>query len=248
MWSSNNTSKKDCAVHSNRYTFFYAAGLSVVTAILLAFAAEGLKPAQEANIALDKKTSILRAMRITSTERDVLEKTYEERVEEMVVDSKGEVLTDVTADEIVLKEELARPAAERRLPLYVYTGDDSRKYYVVPMQGVGLWGPIWGYLSLEDDFNTVYGAFFDHKGETPGLGAEISETPFQQQFQGKKIMSDDNRFVSVHVVKPTAKVSYGPEHRVDGISGGTITSNGTDQMLKNNIEPYIAYFGKVKGS
>ena len=110
------------------------------------------------------------------------------------------------------------------------------------MQGLGLWGPLWGWISLEDDFNTVYGAFFSHKSETPGLGAEISERPFQQQFEGKKIMSQDNNFVSVHVVKPSAKVSYGIEHRVDGVSGGTITSNGTDAMLKNAIEPYLAYF------
>lgn len=233
-------------MHSNRYTFIYATVISVVTAVLLAFSAEGLKPFQDANIALDKKTSILRSLRHPETERTVIEKTYAERVKELVVNAQGEEVSGVNAQEVVLKDELEKPLAERRLPLYIYTAEDGRKNYVIPMQGVGLWGPIWGYISIEEDFNTVYGAFFDHKSETPGLGAEIAEKPFQQQFQGKKIMSGDNRFISVHVVKKAAKTDYGPEHRVDGISGGTITSTGTDKMLKECVEPYLGYFGKIK--
>ncbi len=114
------------------------------------------------------------------------------------------------------------------------------------MRGVGLWGPIWGYISLESDFNTVHGAFFDHKGETPGLGAEIAEKSFQQQFEGKKIYNNDNSFVSVNVMKAAEKSELDPVNRVDAISGGTITSKGTDAMLKNCIEPYLAYFGKIK--
>lgn len=233
-------------MHSNRYTFIYAIVLSVITAVLLAFASEGLKPFQDANIALDKKTSILRAVRVTDTERAAIEKIYAERVKALVVNNKGEELSGVTTDEIVLKDELAKPVDQRRLPLYIYTGDDGKKRYVVPLQGVGLWGPIWGYISIEEDFNTVYGAFFGHKSETPGLGAEIAEAPFQQQFQGKKIMGNDNNFVSVHVMKKATKSDIGPEHRVDGISGGTITSNGTDKMLKEWLEPYLGWFGKGK--
>lgn len=235
-------------MHSNRYTFIYAIVLSVITAVLLAFASEGLRPAQEANIALDKKTSILRAVRVTDTERAAIEKIYTERVKELVVNNKGEELSGVTTDDIVLKDELAKPVDQRRLPLYIYTGDDSKQRFVVPLQGVGLWGPIWGYISIEDDFNTVYGAFFGHKSETPGLGAEIAEAPFQQQFQGKKIMGNDNNFVSVHVMKKAAKSDLGPEHRVDGVSGGTITSNGTDKMLKDWLEPYLGWFGKIKSN
>jgi len=233
-------------MHSNRYTFIYAAIISVITAVLLAFASQGLKPLQDANVALDKKTSILRAVRVDATERNAIEKIYAEQFKELVVNSKGEELSGVNAQSIVLKNELAKPVEQRQLPLYVYTGDDGKKRYVVPMNGVGLWGPIWGYVSIEEDFNTVYGAFFDHKSETPGLGAEISERPFQDQFQGKKIMGADNNFVSVHVVKKTAKIDVGPEHRVDGISGGTITSNGTDKMLRDWLEPYLGYFGKQK--
>ncbi len=218
--------------------------LSVVTAVLLAFASEGFRPLQEANIALDKKTNILRSVRIYTQKRAEIEQIYKDRVHEMVVDAKGNELSDADANAIVLKDEVAKPAADRKLPLYVYTAEDGKKHYVVPMQGVGLWGPIWGYISIEEDFNTVYGSYFDHKGETPGLGAEIAEKSFQQQFEGKKIMEGD-KFVSVYVAKITEKIPYGPEHRVDGISGGTITSKGADVMIKNCVEPYLGYFAKL---
>ncbi len=235
-------------MHSNRYTLLYAAGISIITAVILAVSSEGLKPAQEANIALDKKSNILRSVRIASTDRKTIESTYSANVQELVINSSGEVLPDVSAQSVVMKDEVTKAPAERKLPLYVYSGEEGKKYYILPMRGVGLWGPIWGYLSIEGDYNTVYGAFFDHKGETPGLGAEIAEKPFQEQFQGKKILADDGKFISVHVVKKTDKVDFGNEHRVDGISGGTITSRGTDAMIKNCIEPYMAYFNKLKSN
>lgn len=233
-------------MHSNRYTLIYATVLSVITAIVLAVSAEGLKPAQEANVALDKKSNILRAVRLSYTERRQIENTYAERVLEMVLDGTGKPLSGVTTSQIDLKEEISKAPQQRRLPLYIFTEKDGKKYYIIPLRGVGLWGPIWGYISLQEDFNTVYGSFFDHKSETPGLGAEIAELPFQEQFQGKKIMSDEGQFVSVNVVKKTDKVSYGSEHRVDAISGGTITSKGTNDMIKNGTTPYLAYFELIK--
>ena len=233
-------------MHSNSYTLLYAAAISVITAVILAVTSEGLKPLQEANVALDKKSNILHSVRIASTDRATIENTYNSKVQAMVLNSAGEELSDVKPESVRLKDEINKAPGERQLPLYVFTDDGGAKYYVVPVRGVGLWGPIWGYLALESDFNTVYGAFFDHKGETPGLGAEIAEKPFQEQFQGKKIMTEQDKFISVNVVKATDKVSFGDEHRVDGISGGTITSRGTDAMLKNCVEPYLAYFEKLK--
>lgn len=233
-------------MHSNKYTFIYAIVISVITAVLLAFSAEGLKPFQDANIKLDTKTSILRCVREYTTDRATIEKIYAAQVKELVVDSEGNEHADLSAPDIALKKEFEKPLKERKLPLYIFTGSDSKKRYIIPMQGVGLWGPIYGFISIEEDFNTVYGSFFSHKSETPGLGAEISERFFQDQFQGKKILDANNQFVSVHVVKKAAKVAIGPENRVDGISGGTITSNGTDQMLKKCIEPYLVYFEKLK--
>ena len=233
-------------MHSNSYTFLYAIGISILTAVILAFASEGLKPLQDANIKLDNKTSILRAVKIYSTDRTELETTYDTKVREVVVNAAGEEITGDKASAIKLKEQFEKPEAERHLPLYVFTGPDNRERYIVPMQGVGLWGPIYGYISLEDDLNTVYGAYFAHKGETPGLGAEIAERPFQDQFPGKKILDASNNFVSVNVVKSSAKVDFGPEHRVDGISGGTITSDGTDKMIEDCFKPYLPYFAKIR--
>lgn len=235
-------------MHSNFYTFVYAAAISVVTAIILAFTAEQLKPAQEANVALDKKSNILKSVHLYLSERGEIERIYDERIEEFVVNAAGEAQADADADKVKLKDEVGKPAAERQLPVYVYTDEGGKRYFVLPVYGVGLWGPIWGYLALESDGNTVYGAYFDHKGETPGLGAEIAERFFQDQFQGKKIMNEQNNFVSVRVMKKTDKADFGPEHRVDGISGGTITSNGTDAMLRNCIEPYLSYLEKQKAT
>lgn len=244
-WS-NGTLKTDSNVHSNRYTLLYAAALSVVTAVLLAVAAQSLKPAQEANVALEKKANILRAVRLNFTDRQQIETAYAERVREQVIDGSGKSIAGVSAGEIDLSDELTKEPSQRRLALYVYTHTDGKKYYVVPLRGTGLWGPIWGYVSLANDFDTVYGAYFDHKGETPGLGAEIAQTPFQEQFQGKKIRSGEGQFVSVRVLKPTDKLPVGAEHRVDGISGGTITSRGTDVMLRNCLLPYLEYFDSLK--
>ncbi|SOE22556.1 Na+-transporting NADH:ubiquinone oxidoreductase subunit C [Spirosomataceae bacterium TFI 002] len=232
-------------MHNNRYTFLFAIGISCITAVILVLTSQTLKPLQEVNIALDKKSSILKSVGIYTTESAEIESIYNSSVTEMVVNSQGEVLEALNADKIQMKNEVKKADAERSLPLYVYNGEDG-KYYIVPMYGVGLWGPIWGYVSIQDDFNTVNGSFFDHKGETPGLGAEISEIAFQDQFKGKKMLNDQNNFISVHVVKSSAKVEYGNEHRVDAISGGTITSVGVDEMIANCVEPYYAYFQTLK--
>ena len=231
-------------MHNNRYTFLYAIGMSIITAVILAFTAESLKPLQEENLALDAKSNILKSVLINTDNKEEIEKTYSSNVEELVVNANGEVLEGVSPAEVDLKKEVAKAPEDRQLPLYIYKGEKT--FYVVPMRGVGLWGPIWGFISLENDFNTVHGAFFDHKGETPGLGAEIAEKPFQEQFEGKEIYDDQNNFVSVNVLKASEKSPLDAENRVDAISGGTITSNGTDEMLKNCIEPYLTYFEKIK--
>lgn len=232
-------------MHSNKYTFTYAIVISVITAIALSFASEYLKPFQEANIALDRKTQILHSVGLKTKVRNEINKIYAEQVEEMVIDGKGMLLEDLNSNQILLKEEIVKPMESRRLPLYIYTSDNNEKYYVLPVRGSGLWGPIWGYISIESDFNTIHGTTFDHKAETPGLGAEIAQEIFQDQFIGKKIMMD-NSFVSVRVLKKGEKMNIGSEHIVDGITGGTITSRGTDVMLKNCIEPYLTYFKTIK--
>ncbi len=112
------------------------------------------------------------------------------------------------------------------------------------MRGKGLWGPIWGYIALSEDFNAIYGANFDHKSETPGLGAEINEQWFQDMFKGKNIFNEQGKFVSVEVMKGGAPDDAA--HAVDAISGGTITSNGLENMIMDCLAPYQAYFEKNK--
>ena len=123
----------------------------------------------------------------------------------------------------LLKNEQKKPLEEQSLPVFRAEPDDGEKVIIIPVEGKGLWGPIYGYVSLKSDMNTIYGTNFDHKGETPGLGAEINTTAFESQFHGKKLFDNDN-FISVQVLKGGA-----PEndiHGVDAISGGTITSKG----------------------
>lgn len=117
-------------------------------------------------------------------------------------------------------------------------------FYIIPVRGKGLWGPIWGYIALEGDMNTVYGVSFGHKSETPGLGAEIETVKFQQQFNGKKIFDQDGDFVSIKAVKGGAL----PDniHGVDAVSGATITSDGVTEMFRRTLSNYIPYFKKTK--
>lgn len=235
-------------MHNNRYTFLYAIGISVLTAIILVLTSEKLKPLQDANVALDAKKNILKSVLVNSEESGAIEKMYDGSVEELVINSQGDILEGVTVSSVDMKKEVAKEPSERQMPLYVFTSESGAKSYVIPLRGVGLWGPIWGFVSLKDDFNTIHGAFFDHKGETPGLGAEITEASFQEQFQGKKVLDGSGKFVSVNIMKTTMKSDLNPENRVDGISGGTITSNGADEMLKNCVEPYLSYFNKLKSN
>ncbi len=235
--------------NSNTYTFIYSAIITVISAVLLAVSSEGLKPAQDANILLEKKMNVLNAVRFKSHDPKEIESSYKKYIQELVLNSKGEEIKNVNPLNIVMKDEGKKPSEERKLPLYVYTGEDGKKYFIVPLYGAGLWGPIWGYISIDgSDFNTVYGSFFDHKGETPGLGAEIATEDFQSRFVGKKIMEKDN-FVSVRVLKKGSPIVMDnvTDHRVDGISGGTITSRGVDNMLNEWISQYTSYFSLIKG-
>jgi Na+-transporting NADH:ubiquinone oxidoreductase subunit C len=132
-------------------------------------------------------------------------------------------------------------------PLYVIE-KDGQKRYIIPLLGRGLWGSIWGTIALRDDFSTVAGVTFGHKSETPGLGAEIAMPAFQQQFDNKKIFSENGDFVSIQVLKGGVKSHPSvPEiHGVDAISGGTITSDGTNNMISSNLRNYLPYFNKMK--
>ncbi len=209
----------------------------VVVALMLALVSGALKSKQNANIELDKKKQILSSLMIDLKGKDAA-KLYDEMItNELIINAEGKTLKEGKggAFGIDFAKEMNKPAEKRELPVYVATLDGKTKY-IVSLQGAGLWGAIWGYMSFNDDKNTVYGAYFSHASETPGLGAEIAEKHFQNEFKGKQVLNDKNEFVSIGVVKP----GQTEENRdyVDGISGGTITSKGVEAMLMNCIGQY----------
>jgi len=235
---------------SNTYIFVFSLIMVTIVAVLLSFVSMSLKPRQQLNIETEKKDNILTTVGITGEATGVDKNTFiSDEFKKYITDSycvdfKGGKL-DADAFEVTLnlEEELRKPKEDRNYPLFIYTGDDGTKRYVVPVRGRGLWGPIWGYIALESDLNTIAGAVFDHEGETPGLGAQIASVPFEKQFDGKTIFDQQGKFVSVEVVKGGADPS--DTHGVDAISGGTITSKGLQAMLMDCLGGYVAYFKEL---
>jgi Na+-transporting NADH:ubiquinone oxidoreductase subunit C len=213
----------------------------VAVAALLSLAATLLQPAQAKNLEIEKKKNMLESIGVQAT-RNNTEKLYDKYIKEsFVINYKGEPVEGVDAFTVVLKNEQKKPVEEQYLPVFRAFPDDGEKVIIIPVEGKGLWGPIYGYVSLRSDMNTVYGVNFDHKGETPGLGAEINTSAFEGMFPGKKLFEDGN-FVSIQVIKGGAK--SGDIHGVDAVSGGTITSKGLQKMLYDCIKKYNDYLLK----
>lgn len=229
--------------NSNKYTFIYSVIMVVVVAALLTIVALGLQPRQQKNIELEKKRNILSSLNIESTP-EVVENLFDKYIiESFTINTAGEKVPEVEAFTINLKDELKKAPEVQSWPLYVAKIDDGSTKYIFALYGKGLWGPIWGYIAMNDDFTTVYGVYFDHKSETPGLGAEISTPTFQAKFVNKKIFDESGKFVSVDVVKGGAGDNM---YAVDAVSGGTITSNGLRDMLKNCISAYLKFIDENK--
>lgn len=235
--------------YSNTYIFLFSSALVILVAAILSFVSESLRPIQQLNIEIEKKQDILRSVgkaqdfATVPNKNDYILKEFDTYIKNsIVVNSKGELVEGRDAFEITkkLKDELEKPLDQRGLPIFIYEDEAQTKMFVVPVRGKGLWGPIWGYISLQDDFTTVFGAVFDHQSETPGLGAEIREAWFQKEFHGRKIFNDQGKFVSVEVVK--GGTSPDNPYGVDAISGGTITSKGVQKMLLDCLGPYESYF------
>ena len=228
-------------INKNSYTVFFASIMVIIVAAALAYAAIGLKPFQDSNIVVEKKQNILSSVGIT-IDRENAQAKYSEYIKsEIVLNNKGEEV-EGSAFDIDLSKEMKKDVNTQLLPLFISQIDGATSY-IIPLRGKGLWGPIWGFIALKDDLTTVYGAVFDHKGETPGLGAEINQPFFQEPFAGKTIFEGLN-FTSIKVVK--VGYSKGDMHAVDGISGGTITSDGVTDMLSERLSMYLAYFEKIK--
>ena len=194
--------------NKNSYIIIYSAVMVIIVAFLLAFIFQALKPMQDVNVALDKKKQILASLNIRDLANNEAEAKYGEVVKKEVTIGDGLMLYDCQVD--------------------------GKQKYVVPVRGMGLWGPIWGYVALDEDKNTVYGAYFNHESETAGLGAEIKDSrAWQDQFRGKKVFAADGETVAI-AVKKKADVKN-PESECDAVTGATLTSDGVSLMLQESF-------------
>jgi NADH:ubiquinone oxidoreductase, Na(+)-translocating, C subunit len=240
--------KKKIDINGNAYTVIYSVVIVIVVAILLTIASTALKPAQELNIKIEKQENILKTVgkggdaKNAANKATYIDEQYKQYiVESYVVDMSGNK-KEGDAFTTELKVELAKPEAERSLPVFIYR-DGNELRYVLQLRGKGLWGPIWGYVAFESDMNTIAGVIFDHEGETPGLGADIITNNFQAPFKGKEIFEGD-KLVSITVQKPGSNPL--DKHTVDGLSGGTITGNGLQKMIADNLNVYSGFINKIK--
>ncbi len=230
---------KKLNTNSNGYIIGYSAVLVVVVAFLLAFIYQSLKDRQDANVALDKKKQILAALNIRDlSNEDAAQKYAEVVVADRIIDEKGQTLADGQqgGENDAFKLNSA-DAKNGRLAFYVCQVNGETKY-VMPVYGMGLWGSIWGYVAVNDDMNTVYGAYFDHESETAGLGAEIKDSrAWQEQFKGKKVFAEGQDNVALSVLKKSDIKD--PSTQCDGVTGATLTSNGVSEMLQNSLGKYV---------
>lgn len=221
---------------SNTYTIIYIIVLVVLVGTALAATSLSLRGKQQENIDADKMSQILAAALITPQKGNVVADFDKYITEQFVVNSKGEKVEGVNAFGVDVAAQSKLPADRRELPVFVCQTPDNAIKYIVPVYGAGLWGPIWGYVAFDADGSTIYGAYFAHQGETPGLGAEIEKPQFSSQFEGKQVFKDGH-FHPIAVVKAGQQPLNGEDY-VNGISGGTITSKGVGSMLDNCLTPY----------
>ena len=230
---------------SNAYTIIYAAVMVILVALGLSFTHQALSERQTKNVQIDKMQQILRSMKL-----EVSTEEAEDRYNNLITDaylinietgakkesSAGTLPTDSAF--------MVNVADGNEFPVYEAEIDGEKKY-IIPMNGKGLWGPIWGYIAIDSDGKTVYGVDFGHDSETPGLGAEITHEPFRNQFVGKELFKDGS-FKSIAVVKKGRTLS--DRDYVDGISGGTITSQGVDAMIYDSIDNYKSFLANLDSS
>lgn len=216
--------------NSNLYIIVYSTVMVVIVALLLAVASISLQERQNTNKLNEKRGAILASLGVDIEQVDITT-YYNENIDSFVVDKEG---NRVEGDAIALLNDLQGAFKQGLYPIFEY----KQGGVVIPLTGSGLWGPIWGYLALEGDMNTVKGVVMDHKGETPGLGAEIATPKHQQLYKGKTIF-EGNELVAISLKKGGAN----PEslHEVDAISGGTKTSDGVSAMLYNSLHNYLGF-------
>lgn len=230
---------------SNAYTFLFAGIMVLVVASSLAITSSSLKDLQSENVRKEKMQNILSTIGI-ETDREKAENLFNEYItEQLSLTNDGSVDMQTNAFTIKLNNEIKKPATEQRFPLY-RASVDEQSYYIIPLRGAGLWDAIWGYIALKEDKNTIQGAVFDHKGETAGLGAEITQQWFQDRFVGEKIFDLQGNLVGINVSKTNndPNDTDKDDHEVDAISGATITGDGVTDMIIERLQHYLPYFEK----
>lgn len=237
-------------MNTTGYVLRFTLIMTTLVALVLAGMFYATEPIAKTAEAVFNKRAVLSAVdnhlpkkQAEMADQEVLD-VFSEKFEQRVINMEGNLVEGVMAENVEMAQEEKKPVEDRLLPFYIYTDEDGNQYYILSVRGSGLWDKIWGNIALEQDMTTIAGASFDHKGETPGLGAEIKDNPaFAAQFIGKKIYSEDGTYTSVEVVKGEAK---DPRNEVDGISGATITCNGVTDMLYSGIKKYEPYLNKIE--
>lgn len=250
-------------MRSNKYVITFVVTMTVIVALVLSLMSTVLKPIHERNEAIFNKKAILSAIETEMGEgvkadnlsdEEVLQ-IFDSKIEQTVVDINGKPVSfeeveargyiGGQAENVDMAKEKKVDQADKIFPVFKYQGTEGQ-IYIVSVRGSGLWDEIWGNIALKDDFATVVGASFDHKGETPGLGAEIKDNAsFKKQFIGKSLYDSDGEYTSVVVKKGGVRE---PKYQVDGISGATVTCDGVSDMLYSGIKNYMPYFESLKKS
>lgn len=228
--------------NSNTYTIAYSAVIVVIVAFVLAFVSRALKPAQDVNVALDKKKQILAALNLRDKSDEEAALLYSKVVvADDIIDKTGNVVTHgKQGGEAAAFALNSSDFKQGKLALFVCKVDGATKY-VIPVYGMGLWGPISGYIALDDDKNTVFGAYFNHESETAGLGAEIKDSrAWQEQFAGKKLFRQgDSKSIALAVLKKSDVKD--PSTQCDAVTGATLTTDGVSLMLKDCLSQYLPF-------
>lgn len=237
---------------SNGFTFGFAIILVVVVGTVLALLAMGLKPIRLKNAEVKKKMEILSAMMnlddagINRANAAGEFDKYIDLNKAVVLDMNGKVKSGVSAFDVDIQKEYKDKKlkeSDKNYPMFV-AEQNGKTLYIIPIVGKGLWGPIWGNICLDEDMNTIKGASFGHKGETPGLGAEIAQKFFIDRWIGETISDETGEFSKFEIVKDGSGASQ--PKKVDGITGGTITSKGVEEMANRCLAVYAKYFQSLK--
>ena len=232
---------------SNLYTFLFVGIMIVGIASILAYTSQTLKPMQDENVKNEKMQNILSTVGI-NVSREEAEESYKKYiVEELALKIDGSINENINPfSDLNLAKELKKDYEDQHFPLYV-AEINSEKYYIIELRGTGLWDAIWGYISLKSDFNTVNGVSFDHKGETAGLGAEITKDWFKESFKDEKIFTSDGELVGITVLKGNNDPNNidKDDHEVDAISGSTITGDGVTDMIYERVNNYLPYLSLI---